>query len=155
MADLGNIGLTEMWPVMEEQLHNGKSVKFIPEGISMLPMLRPGVDAVLLKLPVGKLKKYDLPLYRRESGQFVHHRVVKVDADSYVMCGDNQHVYEKGITDKNILAIVDSFYKDGEQISCSDRKYLNYCRKQVIKNRLKFYEVCLKRAVKRILRYDK
>ncbi len=146
-----SVGLKELWPVMEEQLNSGKKVKFIPEGISMLPMLRPGVDAVVLKKQTGKLKKYDLPLYRRKNGQFVLHRVVGVRKNSYIMCGDNQYVLENGIDDTNILAVCDAFIKDGQEISADNKKYRAYAKKRVLKNTIRRNIVRLKRLIKIII----
>ena len=43
----------------------------------MLPMLRDGEDVVVLKGTGGKrLRLFDVPLYRRDNGQYVLHRVL-------------------------------------------------------------------------------
>ena len=55
----------------------GQSVRFSPRGVSMLPMLRQGRDSVVLSPAPKQLRKYDLPLYRRDDGSYVLHRVVK------------------------------------------------------------------------------
>ena len=128
------VPLSELWPLMQEQIDSGKKVVFAPKGTSMLPLIRQGKDKVVLVKAPEKLKKYDLPLYRRENGQFVLHRVVKVREDGYVMCGDNQFEREYGITDAQILALSCGMYKDGEYISFDDKKYRRYCKKQVRKS---------------------
>jgi hypothetical protein len=87
------IRLDELMPLIREQLAANKCVKFSPRGTSMLPMLRQGIDRVILSPAPQKLRKYDLPLYRRENGQFVLHRVVKV-GKTYSCIGDNQFVVE-------------------------------------------------------------
>lgn len=128
MNDFSELGLKEMWPIMEEQLNAGKTVSFRPGGNSMLPLIRPCVDTVLIKEPPAKLKKYDLPLYRRPDGAFVLHRIVGVKKDTYTMRGDNQNVLERDVKREQILAIAIGMYKNGEYISFSGVKYWIYCR---------------------------
>ena len=60
MNNFSEVGLAEMWPIMEEQIKADKTVKFTPGGNSMLPLIRPGVDSVLIKKAPDRLKKYDL-----------------------------------------------------------------------------------------------
>lgn len=136
---------------MKEQLEDGKTVVFAPKGTSMLPMLRQGIDNVVIKKAPAALKKYDLPLYLRENGQFVLHRVVAVEKNSYTMCGDNQFQREYGVKQESILAVAVGFYRGDKYISCDDAEYLRYCKKQVLKQRLRYYMVKLNRIIKRIL----
>ena len=56
-------------------------------GMSMYPMLRNRRDTIIVKPYEGRLKKYDIPLYKR-NGTYILHRIVKVLPDSYVICGD-------------------------------------------------------------------
>ena len=60
--------LDDLMPLIRERLDAGQRVKFSPRGVSMLPMLRQGIDTVTLSPLPEKLKKYDLPLYRRTDG---------------------------------------------------------------------------------------
>lgn len=133
------ISLAELWPVMKEQIDSGKAVVFSPKGTSMLPLIRQNIDRVVLKKAPEKLEKYDLPLYLRENGQFVLHRVVGADKDGYIMCGDNQFEREHGIKDEQILALACGLYRGDEYISFDDKKYISYCKKRVINRR--FYGV--------------
>lgn len=122
------ISMDEMGEIIKEQLQNGGKVRFTPKGVSMLPMLQNNKDTVLLEKPHGALKKYDLPLYQRDSKKYILHRVVKVcDDGTYVMCGDNQILYEYGITDAHIVGIVTEFDRKGKKYSVNDRAYRIYC----------------------------
>ena len=94
-------------------------------GDSMLPMLRERKDAVRLVKANGKLKKFDLPLYRRPNGQLVLHRIIKVKRDHYVTCGDNRIEKEKVPFDW-IIAVAEGYYKDGTYIPADDEAYLQY-----------------------------
>ena len=60
--------LDNLMPLFHERLAAGQKIKFNPRGISMLPMLRQGIDSVTLSPLPDKLKKYDLPLYQRDDG---------------------------------------------------------------------------------------
>lgn len=62
----------------EEIAHNG-FLLYRNVGDSMLPLIRQGKDLLLIaRKPQGRLNKYDVPLYRRDSGQYVLHRILKV-----------------------------------------------------------------------------
>ena len=74
--------LEYLMPVFRERLENGQSVQFMPQGTSMLPMIRQGVDSVVVSPVSGPLKRYDLPLYQRDNGQYVLHRVVGVEYEA-------------------------------------------------------------------------
>ena len=121
------IRLEQVIDLIEEKLADGKSVRFMPRGISMLPMLRQGKDSVVLSPLTGRLKKYDLPLYRRDDGKFILHRGVKA-GDTYTCIGDNQFHFEHGVRHEQMIAVVTSFIRDGNEISVDAPRYRIYCR---------------------------
>ncbi len=128
MNEKMRVNLAEILPIIKEQLALGKEVLFTPNGKSMLPMLTPGVDSVTLRAAPPKLKKYDVPLYRRDNGQFVLHRVVRVMKDgTYLMCGDNLLYKEWNIRHDQIIGVISNFTHNGKQYSCTDFKYRLYC----------------------------
>ena len=114
-------------PLITEELSAGRSVRFSPNGSSMLPMLREGIDTVVLSPLKGELKKYDLPLYRRASGQFVLHRIIKT-GDTFTCIGDNQYYKEPGVQKTQMIALVTSFNRNGKEISVNNFWYRVYCR---------------------------
>ena len=119
--------LDNLIPLFRERLAAGQKVKFSPRGISMLPMLRQGVDTVTLSPLPEKLKKYDLPLYRRPDGKYILHRIVGV-GDTYICIGDNQFVYETGVTHDQMIALVTGFTRGTREYSVNDWRYWIYCR---------------------------
>ena len=62
-------------------------------GSSMIPFLHNG-DMVYLNLPGDKLNRGDIVLYRRESGQYVLHRVCRVTESGVWLVGDAQQEIE-------------------------------------------------------------
>ena len=114
-------------PLIRETLTAGKSVEFSPRGTSMLPMLRQGMDRVVLSPLPERLQKYDLPLYQRENGQYVLHRIVKVGKTITCM-GDNQIDPEEGLQESQMIGLVTAFYRGNKKISVTDWRYWLYCR---------------------------
>lgn len=95
-------------------------------GDSMMPLLRERRDLLIIERPQGRLKKYDVPLYKRDSGQYVLHRIIKVRKEDYVICGDNRCCREYGITDRHIIGVLTGFVRDGRTYSVKDRGYRLY-----------------------------
>ena len=116
-----------LMPLFLERLAAGQKIRFSPRGISMLPMLRQGIDTVTLSPVPERLKKYDLPLYRREDGSFVLHRVVAV-GDTYTCMGDNQFVPEPGLRHDQMIALVTGFSRGEREFSVGHLGYRLYCR---------------------------
>ena len=112
----------------EEILARDGRLVYTNVGDSMLPLIRQGRDLLVIVPAAGRLKKYDIPLYRRDSGQYVLHRVVKVREHDYVLCGDNRWHREKGITDRHIIGVLSAVIRDGKEISMSDRRCRLYAR---------------------------
>jgi hypothetical protein len=121
------IDLDSLMPIIREQLEGGNSVTFSPRGVSMLPMLHQGRDTVTLSPIEGKLKKYDLPLYKRDNGKYVLHRIVSVK-DGITCVGDNQFAFERGLREDQMIAVVTSFNRNGKEISTNSTGYKLYCR---------------------------
>ncbi len=99
-------------------------------GVSMRPMLRQEKDVVTLRRYDGKgLKKYDVAMYDRGGPRrYVLHRVVEVHDGSYTFLGDNCISKERNIPESDIVAVLDSFTREGKQISANDPKYRLYVR---------------------------
>lgn len=102
------VQMASLSPIMEEILSAGGSVELTVTGNSMKPMLFHRKSRVRLQ-PPRELQVGDLPLYRRDNGHFVLHRVIAVEQESYTCCGDNQWHPERGIRQDQILAVVSDF----------------------------------------------
>ena len=99
-------------------------LSFTPGGRSMWPIIANYEDTVIIEKPQGTLKRFDVAFYQRESGQPVLHRVMRVNADNYDMCGDSQTAIEKGIAFDAVFGVMTGYYKKGKYIDC--RKNLLY-----------------------------
>lgn len=116
----------------EEQLKQKGVLIYTNVGTSMRPLIRQCKDVMIITRPKQwdtggrKLKKMDVPLYRRDSGQYVLHRVVKVRKDDYVLRGDNTYSNETGIKDEHILGVLAGVIRNGKEISVNSFSYQLY-----------------------------
>lgn len=122
------IGEEELLPFLRERLAAGQTVRYLPfRGVSMMPMLRQGKDAVELSPLPEKLKKYDLPVYQYPSGKVVMHRVVDVKDDHYICLGDNEMRLET-IYPEMLIAVVSAFKRGDRRIEVDALSYRIYSR---------------------------
>lgn len=106
----------------EEVLKSNGVLSFTPGGNSMWPFIRNKAATVIVERPKGRLAKYDVAFYRRESGQPVLHRVMRVNADGYDMCGDSQIYIEKNVPENAVFGVVSGFYKGEKYVDCKKSK---------------------------------
>lgn len=128
MTKIKIVDIYRITPVIDELIQNGTDVRITVSGNSMFPMLRSGTDSVVFTKAVNPLKKYDLPLYRRKSGEYVMHRIVAVNNGFFTMNGDNQYVLESPVYPDMIIGVVKEFYRGGKKINCESALYKFYCR---------------------------
>ena len=118
--------MDELSQLIKLQLDHGGSARLVVTGVSMHPTLRHRRDAVNL-VPVNRaLKKADLILYRRESGQYVLHRIVSTPRNgSFICSGDNQWQPET-VNQDQVMALVESYIRKGKTVA-PDRGLARFC----------------------------
>lgn len=141
----------DFMPIVEEQIASGQSVEMSPRGKSMLPLLREGKDSVILSPVKERLKKYDIPLYRRADGSYVIHRIVDVKDGTYRLAGDNQYVCENGVKDDQIIAVVSAIRRGGKLIPANSARHKIYAILRHRTRGIRFFVIRAIRKVKRIL----
>ena len=123
-------------------------------GVSMFPMLRNRRDTVVIRPVSGRLKKYDVPLYRRKSdGAYVLHRIIEVKDDSYVIRGDNCFNKEYDIEDSQIIGVLSEFYRGSRHIMCDSRGFRIYSHFAVAIHPLQMTFMRIYPRVKRLLKH--
>ena len=95
-------------------------------GTSMEPMLRQDRDLVTVRVPTGRLKKYDVALYKRGKA-YVLHRVVGVKPDHYLIRGDNTYAIER-VPDGAVIGVLSAFLRKGKNHDVNERGYRAYVR---------------------------
>lgn len=147
--------LADTIDLIEEVLASGGEFRMFPRGTSMLPLIVQGEDSVVLRRSDKPLVKNDIAFYKRDNGQFVLHRIVKVSRDGiYTMCGDNQTVLEPGIRPDQIIGYVSDIYKKDVRLnrrSFKNRVYLFFWGRVYLRGIIRFPRRVLGKC-KRILR---
>ena len=111
--------INDLMPLIEESIKSGQKVKMQVSGISMTPLLHDVRDAVVLEKP-DKLKKYDIVLHRRENGQYILHRIIKKKGDVLTIAGDFETEKEYPVYEKQVIAKVTSFRRNGKEYKVTD-----------------------------------
>ena len=86
-------------------------------GTSMWPLLKEGKTRVQVEAKEGRqVRKGDMVLYRRKDGTLVLHRIIKVEKDTFLVCGDHQWKQVEQVQENQILAVGQGFFQNGHYI---------------------------------------
>ena len=100
----------------EQELAQKGFLLYTTVGRSMRPFLRSGEDLIRIEArPEARLKAGDVVLYRRKTGRYVLHRIIRVRKADYVLCGDNCWQLEPGIRDDQILGRLTTVIRQGRE----------------------------------------
>lgn len=95
-------------------------------GVSMWPMLRDRRDTIVVKPPQGRLRRFDVALYRRD-GSYVLHRVVEVLPDAYVIRGDNC-LADEVVPAERVVGVLTGFFRGSRAVDMQSATYRLYAR---------------------------
>ena len=110
--------------LVEEEIAEGKPVRFRLKGNSMFPLLRNGKDSVILEkcLP-DELKPMDVVLFRYR-GSYVLHRIIQRMGDDLLIQGDGSIVAIEQCTVNDVVGKVTSIRRSsGKVLSVNDWKW--------------------------------
>lgn len=111
---------------IEQQLRQEGFVLTLSVGVSMRPMLTQRTEQLLIEKRTTDPKVNDVVLFRRSSGQYVLHRVIRKNKEHYLIRGDNCYGAEK-VPPQQIIGILKGFYKGDKFIDCkTNRGYKAY-----------------------------
>lgn len=108
-------------------------------------MIRVRRDSVLFARPEGRLKRYDVALYRNDGGKAAMHRVLRVLPEGYILRGDNGLTGEF-VRGDQIFGVMKGFYRDERFIGADSLPYRLYARVWVALHPL----LCLYKKLRRI-----
>jgi len=101
----------------EEILEHDGQLLYTNVGDSMMPLLRERRDILVISpKPEGRLSMLDIPLYKRDTGKYVLHRVMWVRKNDYIICGDNQYYPERGIGERHIIGVLTAVIRNGKRL---------------------------------------
>lgn len=117
----------------------------------MEPILHNRRSTVVIEKPEGPLKKYDVALYRRPTGEYVLHRVLRVLDSSYQIRGDH-HVGGEIVPAEWILGVMKGYYEtEGAQYtSCDSRKYRRYLKSLKVRHAWLWFRSRLRRIRRKL-----
>lgn len=126
------------------------------KGISMLPLIKQQRDVVIIeKWSTYELKTMDVVLFVRENGQYVLHRILKIDDDKYWIAGDNC-VTGEWVSEMQILGIMTAISKNGKVIRTANAIYRAYvwiwCKPWRIRIQITKLKFLVRKLVSRIFR---
>ncbi len=128
---------------LKEQLNQNKAVAIVPTGNSMWPTLKSKSQTVVVQKNQTRAREFDVVLFVLDDGRHVLHRVMRVENDGYITCGDGMLACER-VEEARVIGVMTGLYKKNKFISVNEPKYVNkvkrfYKRKLLRKARLKCF----------------
>ena len=108
-----------LFTAMEALLAEDRQAVFTVTGMSMWPFLCHGRDQVVLKrCDLDKLKKGDVVLFQTPLGNYMLHRITRLEPERFETTGDG-NCFRDGLFPRNcVKAKACSFIRKGKTISC-------------------------------------
>ncbi len=102
-------------------MNEGREVTFTPQGNSMLPFIRGGMDPVSLrKLPAVAVGDIVLA---RFPGRYILHRVIALDGNAVTLMGDGNIAGTERCRLEDILGTVVAIERNGKSVKPADGKW--------------------------------
>ncbi|MBP3918266.1 MAG: S24/S26 family peptidase [Clostridia bacterium] len=111
--------------VIAAQLRAGKTVVTSTRGVSMEPLLHEDKTLVTLQPVQRTLCVGELPIFLRNDGKYVIHRIIEVHDAYYRTRGDNC-LSSETVPHTSVLGVVTEIYRNGSYLKVTDKKYLLY-----------------------------
>ena len=112
------------------------------KGVSMLPLLKQGIDRVIVSKVTKPLNKYDVVLYKVKNN-YVLHRIIDISGEKLTIRGDNCFNNEY-VHKKDVLGILTAFYHKNGYIEITDSFNKKCYYRAKIKYLLRKIKHCIK-----------
>ena len=106
--------------ILEELTSENKTVGVPVSGNSMAPFLISQRDHVIFQKPDRPLRKGDIVFFRRDSGEYILHRIFRIKKNGYFILGDAQTKLEGPVREDQIFGLVTKIRRKGKWIDSSD-----------------------------------
>lgn len=121
--------MQELAPIISEVVQAGQEATITVTGNSMRPLwFHLQNNVTLTGCDPNRLKKGDVPLYRRADGRYVLHRIIRVHENTFDLAGDGQYTVEHGLEKFRVLAVTKGFTKGGRYYTVNNWIYRMYAR---------------------------
>ena len=122
MCEIKKIKSAEMFPVIKEILEGGGSAWITVTGMSMYPFLREDEDCVeLSSTSIDTIKRGDIVLIQRITGEYILHRVLRREKESFYIIGDAQQWVEGPLMPEQLIAVVTAVKRNKLQFTCQNK----------------------------------
>ncbi len=122
MCEVKKIKSAEMFPVIKEILEGGGRAWITVTGMSMYPFLREDEDSVeLSSTSVDTIKRGDIVLIQRVTGEYILHRVLRREKESFYIIGDAQQWVEGPLMPEQLIAVVTAVKRNKLQFTCQNK----------------------------------
>ncbi len=125
MAEIKKTDIEIIMPLVLESIERGGSAKLKVSGFSMYPLVASRRDSVLL-VKADDIKVGDVPLYKRDDGSYILHRIVGEKNGAFYTMGDYETKKEYPVYPEQIVAKASGFYRKEKFIDCNSRWYKLY-----------------------------
>lgn len=116
----------KLLPIIKETLNCGGRFVLTVTGNSMTPTLHHLKDKVeLVSVQERPIKKGEIILFQRRSGDCILHRVLRVEEKFLVVNGDAQNWVES-VSPGRILGVVSRIKRGDRWVGCDGRRYKAY-----------------------------
>lgn len=106
---------SELLEQIAQMVACGQKVTLRVKGISMRPFIEHGRDKVVLAEP-GNFGKGDVVLAEIRKGQFVLHRIERIDGDKVLLRGDGNWIQTEVCAVANVRAKAVAFVRKGRNV---------------------------------------
>lgn len=118
------VSAAELVPIICEVLAGGKAFCLTVTGASMTPTVIDRRDKVELVTPKN-IRKNDIVFFKRKNGEYVLHRVIKIDGEKLLINGDAQS-WTETIDASQVFATVNSICRNDRWFSADNNIYAAY-----------------------------
>lgn len=113
-----------LMPILIEVIESGQKVKLIVTGSSMSPFIRSNIDCVeLVKRQYKQIRKLDIVLIQRESGEYILHRIAIKTGNEFYIVGDSQIELEGPLKPSQIIAVTTGIWRGNKYIDATNYIY--------------------------------
>ena len=105
-----------LMPKLLALLEDVESVPLVISGNSMSPFLVHRRDTVYLSKASRPLKRGDMILFRRDSGDYILHRILRAEQGIYILVGDAQNWMET-VREDQVMATVTAVRRKGKLLT--------------------------------------
>jgi hypothetical protein len=120
MCEVTYVNANKIFPAIIDLLEQGIGVRITVTGMSMYPFLHGNRDVVeLVRTRMDDVRRGDIVLIRRDSGEYVLHRIFRRSREGFFIVGDAQQWIEGPLKPNQLLAKASVIWRKSRCIPCS------------------------------------